>query len=249
MPSTSNRGVPSRRVRRPKVLDTAVRVLGDRYGAPRSLAPTEPFELLLWEYVAYLTDDADRAAAFAGLARSVGTRPDEIASAPLSTLESACRAGGAIAFKLRAQRMGAVALCVLDRFQGDLKPVLRLPYAEARRVLKTFPAIGPPGADKILLLTGARKILALDSNALRVLLRLGYGEEVRSYQASYASAQKAAMAELPGTIRGLQKASLLLRRHGQETCRRNDPRCHSCPLQATCAFGKVKAPAGERTRT
>ena len=118
-----------------------------------------------------------------------------------------------------------------------MRSVLRLPYPEARRALEAFPSIGPPGADKILLLTGARAILALDSNALRVLLRLGYGEEHKTYATSYASAQKAAMAELPRTLPALRNAFALLRCHGQALCRRNHPRCTICPLRSSCPFG------------
>ena len=34
---------------------------------------------------------------------------------------------------------------------------------------------GEPGAEKVLLFSGSAPVLALDSNALRVLLRLGFG--------------------------------------------------------------------------
>ena len=44
-------------------------------------------------------------------------------------------------------------------------------------MLKKFPAIGDPGVDKILLLTRTEPVMALDSNGLRVLVRLGFGAE------------------------------------------------------------------------
>lgn len=217
-----------------------MRLLARHYGATPSLAPVDPFQLLIWEYVAYLTDDADRAAAFATLKKRVGLDPASLAAAPPVVIEAVCREGGAIAFKLRAERIHLVAGRVRDKFEGTLATILRLPYLEARRILRTFPAIGPPGADKILLLTGAQAVLALDSNALRVLLRLGHGEEHKSYSASYTSAQKAAMAELPRSVPALRKVSLLLRRHGQELCRRVDPRCPMCPLRDVCNFARLK---------
>jgi len=217
-----------------------VRRLDRHYGVVRWPGPTDPFELLIWEYVAYLTDDADRAATFAMLRKRTGTGPEALAAASPAVLQAVCRAGGSIAWKARADRIHDVAVRVRDRFAGSLADVLRLPYPEARRTLKTFPSIGPPGVDKILLLTGAQAVLALDSNALRVLLRLGYGQEHKSYGASYNSAQKAAMAALPRTVPALQKASLLLRRHGQELCKTVDPRCPMCPLRDVCNFAKLK---------
>lgn len=181
-------------------LPQMIRALGRHYGPPRSLAPKDPFQLLLWEYVAYLADEPKRAAAFEELKTTVGLRPSQVADAPLALLGFIARRGGSIAVAQRASKMRDVAITVRDKWRGSLRGVLRLPYAEARRALNAFPSIGPPGADKILLLTGARAILALDSNALRVLLRLGYGRETKSYQASYASAQSLAMDALPCTV-------------------------------------------------
>jgi hypothetical protein len=54
---------------------------------------------------------------------------------------------------------------VVDRC--DLGAVLDRPQADAIRALKKFPAIGEPGAEKILLFAGKAPILALESNGLR----------------------------------------------------------------------------------
>ncbi len=219
-------------------LPKLVQVLGRHYGSPKSLAPKDPFQLLLWEYVAYLKDEPTRVSAFAELKRAVGVRPSEVAAAPLPVLGAVARSGGAIAVAIRASRMREVAITVRDEWGGKLSDVLERPYDEARRELKKFPSIGPPGADKILLLTGAQPVLALDSNALRVLTRLGYGKEHKSYQATYTSAQSAAMAELPKTTSALTNAFLLLQRHGQELCRRNAPKCTICPVRPSCSYGR-----------
>lgn len=219
-------------------LPVIVRALGRHFDPPRPLAPKDPFQLLMWEYVAYLADDRTRASAFAELKATVGLRPRDVAGAPLPVLGAVARLGGSIAVAQRALRMRDVAVTVRDKWRGRLRGVLRLPYAEARRALKAFPSIGPPGADKILLLTGAQPVLALDSNALRVLLRLGYGREHKNYATSYASAQSAAMDELPRTVPSLTTAFLLLQRHGQELCRRSAPRCTSCPVRSGCPFGR-----------
>jgi len=218
-------------------LKQLIATLGRHYGARPSLAPKDPFQLLLWEHVAYLADDATRAAAFAKLKATVGLKPAEVAAAPVPVLASIARLGGSIAVSQRAARMRDTAITVRDKWRGTLRGVLRLPYAEARRELKAFPSIGPPGADKILLLTDAQPVLALDSNALRVLLRLGYGREHKNYATSYASAQAEASAQLPKTIPALKAASLLLQHHGRELCRRTRPKCTMCPVQSACPFG------------
>jgi endonuclease-3 len=62
-----------------------------------------------------------------------------------------------------------------------LKSVLKLPLPKAKKALQKFPGIGEPGAEKILLFTRTHPLMALESNGLRVLVRLGFGAEHKNY--------------------------------------------------------------------
>jgi endonuclease-3 len=137
-----------------------------------------------------------------------------------------------------------------DDFGGDLSSVLRLELAKARRALCRFPAIGEPGAEKILLFTRAHPVLALDSSGLRVLVRLGYGVERKSYAATYREVQASAAAELPHDCEALVRAHLLLRLHGKELCRTTRPACDGCPLRDVCAHvvGAAESAAARAAR-
>jgi len=127
---------------------------------------------------------------------------------------------------------------VIGEFDGRLENATKLPLPEARRALQKFPGIAQPGADKILVLTRAHKVLALDSNGLRVLVRLGYGADDKNYTKMYKSAVAAAEAELAHDFDALIDAHLLLRHHGQELCKTSTPRCTACPLKKDCPTGK-----------
>jgi endonuclease III len=215
-------------------LPRALGALEKLYGAPTAPPTRDPFELVLWENVAYLADDARRTEAFRALKKRVGTRPDEILAAPGEVLFEIGRAGilpGGSAEKLR--RTAAVAL---EQLGGDLRGAAKRPLPEARKALMKFPSLGAPGAEKVLLLSRSHPVLALDSNGLRVLLRLGYGREAKSYAASYRSAQEAAAAQLPRHVDALIRAHLLLRHHGRTLCRRSKPRCEACPVADGCAY-------------
>lgn len=85
-------------------LPLIIRTLGRHYGPPRSLAPKDPFHLLMWEYVAYLADERTRASAFLELNAKVGLRPSDVAAAPLPVLGAIARLGGSIAVAERAAR-------------------------------------------------------------------------------------------------------------------------------------------------
>jgi endonuclease III len=208
------------------------------HGRPIAPPSRDPYHLLLWEQVAYLATDERRLTAYQELAKQVGLAPTAILAAPRSVLTAIARRGGAIAVNQRVQRLRDVAERVLGVWAGNLKRVLKLPFDAARKELTKYPAIGEPGAERILLLSGAYPVLGLDSNALRVLQRLGYGRTMRSYTATYRSAQAAASAELPETVPARRQAYLLLRHHGQTLCRRTAPRCPACPLEADCPTGQ-----------
>lgn len=206
------------------------------YGRPAPPRFAAAFEAILWEIVAYLADDARRGAAFDALRKQVGLTPQEILAAPKAVLCKITRMGGAIAAEERAERLQAAAQLTVDQFGGDLDSVLKLPPQKAKKLLMQYPMTGEPGAEKILMFAGALGVLALESNGLRVLVRLGFGEERTSYSATYKSVREVTMEELPADCELLTSAHLLLRQHGQRLCLRNGPVCHACPVKADCPF-------------
>ena len=222
-------------------LTKLVRRLRSLYGPPVAPPTRDPYRLLLWEQVAYLADDDRRLEAYQLLEKSVGTEPEDILAATDSALRAVARRGGAIAVSQRADRLRAVAKRVWEVWKGSLKSVVQLPLVDARRELAKYPAIGEPGAERILLLSGAHPVLGLDSNALRVLLRLGYGREDPQWAKTYKDVQAVAERELPRTITARRSALLLLRHHGQELCKRSAPLCLQCPLRPDCPTGRGRS--------
>jgi len=65
------------------------------YGTPKLSVLAGPFEMILWEIVAYLSDDNRRGMAFDLLRKKVGLTPAQILAAPLKTLRAITREGGA----------------------------------------------------------------------------------------------------------------------------------------------------------
>lgn len=218
----------------PPPLRRALAALRRLYGKPAPPAVTDPFELILYENVAYLAEDARRDEAFRMLKERVGLSPEQVLAAPRATLHEIARKG--IVPARTVEKLREIAAIALEDFGGDLSAIVRRPAKEAMKALKKFPSIGDPGAEKVLLFSGSVPVLALDSNGLRVLLRLGFGKEDKSYARSYRSAREAVDGQLPrdGAVR--IEAHQLLRRHGQELCKRAHPRCEACPLRPDCAY-------------
>lgn len=215
-------------------LSQVVEQLEAHYGQPKVPRLSGPWEMILWENVAYLADDDRRREAFQTLKKRIGTEPGQILSASEEALLEVTRHG--ILADQFAKKLRKCAQIALEEFDGDLRPVLKLPFPKAKKALQKFPGVGEPGAEKILLFTRTYPALALESNGLRVLLRLGFGEEMKSYSTTYRLVQKAVEEGLDKDYSWLIEAHLLLRHHGQELCRRVKPMCNTCPLAANCEF-------------
>jgi endonuclease-3 len=213
-------------------LPQVVERLRSYYGEQKPPEPAGAWEMILWENVAYLADDARRGRAFQTLRDVVGTEPRRILGASDEALLEAT--GHGILAERFADKLRRCAELALDEFDGDLRPVLLLPLAKARKALQRFPGIGAPGAEKILLFTRTHAVPALESNGVRVLARLEFGEEKKSYSTTYRLVTSSLGEQLGGDCALLIRAHLLLRRHGQELCRRSGPDCGRCPLAAGC---------------
>src|SRR5712692_7579471 len=219
-------------------LDKIISQLAAHYGEPKPPITTDPFELILLENVAYLVSDDRRAEAFKTLRRHAGTKPHEILAASHEDILQATKLGG-MHPEQRIGRLKEIALIAMNDFGGDLSQVLRLPLPRAKHALRKFSGIGEPSAEKILLFTRAYPVLGLDSNGLRVLVRLGFGEEKKNYTATYASVQEAIKDQLKDDYDWLIGAHILLRQHGKELCKTNAPLCEKCPVRKSCSHFKA----------
>jgi endonuclease III len=218
--------------RRPPV-STVVKELAKVYGQPQPSIPADPYEMALRESVAYLVDDERRERTFVALRRTIGIAPQALLQAGTARIAEAIQDGGMRPLA-RAAKVIECARLTQEIGLARLREVCRRDPATARKLLKAFPGFGEPGVEKMLLFSGSLVSLAPDSNALRVLLRLGFGFTRRNYGQTYRDVRDAVADELPKDSEWLASAHLLLRRHGRETCRRKAPECDRCAIASRC---------------
>jgi endonuclease III len=182
------------------------------YGTQEATWPTEPYEFLVWWHCGYPASDTACARGWAALKASVGVELEQILGASQAKLAEALKAGGMVP-ELRALRLQQIAARVRDEFGGDLRGALQGRLSDARKLLKKFPNIADAGADRILLFGQLAPIAAVPSNGPQVLA-----------------------AAVPERFEARMRAYLLLKRHGQETCKRTKPRCMQCPVRERCGY-------------
>lgn len=207
------------------------------YGKQEPCWPSDPYLFLLWWYCGYPASDASCSKGWKELTGRIGTDPDAILAAHPAKLTAALKLGGMLP-ELRAERMKEVTVRIKNEFDGDLRAALTGSITKVRKVLKSFPSIADPGADRILLFAGIQPVAAVPSNCTGVLGRVQNGREEKNYSASYREAQRMIDSEVPATFDARIRAYLLLKRHGQEVCKRTKPKCEICPVRAVCAFVK-----------
>src|SRR5579864_716831 len=207
------------------------------YGKQEPCWPSDPYHFLLWWYCGYPASDASCTKGWKELSGKIGTDLDVILGAHPATLAAALKPGGMFP-ELRGERMKEVSARIKNEFDGDLRAALTGPIPKVRKILKSFPSIADPGADRILLFAGIQQVAAVPSNCTGVLERVQKGREEEKYNTSYREAQRMIDAEVPATFDARIRSYLMLKRHGQELCKRTNPKCSECPVRAVCAFVK-----------
>jgi endonuclease III len=204
----------------------------------------------VWWHCGYPASDAACAKGWESLksrigkTSRIGVDPDRLLAADPSQLALALKPGGMVP-ELRALRLKEIAARVQNEFGGDLTAALkRLSIAQARAALMKFPNIAGPGADRILLFGGLSPVPAVPSNCPHVLVRIYRrqlpGHEHENYGRDYAFAQEIIAAEVPEKFDARIRAYLLLKHHGQQLCKRSNPKCGACPVAPSCLFTTSK---------
>jgi endonuclease III len=213
-----------------KVLET----LEGFYGAQEIPWPTDPYLYLVWLHCGYPASDERCSKGWQVLQKAIGLRPSQILDASPQDLAKALTPGGMVP-AVRARRLKEVASRVVNECGGDLGAALAGSVAAARRLLKKFPNIADPGADRILLFAGLSPAAAVPSNCPHVILRIMRGREREDYSATYREAQRE-IQNLPENFAARKRAFLILKRHGQDLCKRAQSKCDRCPISEICAF-------------
>jgi endonuclease III len=225
-----------------KILDR----LEGHYGAQKAVGPNEPYEMILFVNSAYPATDASCARGYEAMQSEIGTKPEQILKAPKAKMVKLAGLGGMFP-EMRVERWKQIAQLVKKEFSGDLSGALKRTMSDekvpeqkrlrlVKKDLKKFPVIGEPGADKILLFAGLSPVAAVPSACAGVPQRILFGHEDKNYAKGYRAAQERMAAAVPEKFAARRRAYLLLKKHGQEICKRTNPRCEVCPVSTMCAY-------------
>lgn len=221
-----------------KVLDPKlIPVLEEKYAPhwwPADMYPedssSDPFKHLIITVLSQNTSEINCIRAYKGLAAKFEITPEALASADREEIKEAIRSGGL--YNIKSKRIKKLSRVVLEKFGGDIAPVLSLPKETAKKRLMELPGIGDKTADVLLTSRyGYREVLPIDTHYDRLAKRLGLVKP----DAQYHEIQAALFDFIHEHERRDRVAGLLwlLAKH---TCKAQRPRCHECPLVQLCEY-------------
>ena len=235
----------------PGKLTQVLESLEGLYGSQKLAGPTDAYEMIVFLNCGYPASDVKCAKGFQALQREVGVQPKKLLAVPKPKLAKLMRPS-VIVPAVCAERLKEIASKVKNEFGGDLTAALQKRMREAKdqpekglkaakKMLQEFPTIGEPSAEKILLFSGLAPVAAVPSAFVDVPIRLFCSQPGKNYAADYRAAREILDSGLPKTFEARQRAYLLLKKHGQEICKRSRPKCEVCPLTAQCSYLQAKA--------
>ena len=193
--------------------------------------PKEPFSTLIRTVLSQATNDKNRDKAFRNLSEKFEIAPKALAEADVKDIEKAIRVGGL--YRNKSHVIKEVSRVIVEKFDGTLDFVSSLPLEEARKLLMTFPGVGPKTADVVLLFSVNKRVLPVDTHVNRVSKRLGLVASNADYE------HIRLVLESLYSPEDYLAAHLLLIMLGRKYCKARNPLHKSCPVNMLCPSAKL----------
>jgi len=185
-----------------------------------------PFKTLIRTIISQNTADRNTARAFENLSKQFEITPEALAKAETSKIEEGLKVAGL--YRNKAKTIKQVSKIILEKFDGDLKPILSMSLEEARKTLLQLPGVGPKTADILLLFCAEKPTIPVDTHVNRVSKRLALAPVNGDYETVRESLQALY------NPKEYLSVHLLLILLGRKYCKARNPLCKECPLNELC---------------
>jgi endonuclease-3 len=207
--------------------EKVLQILQETFTMPKwTSSSRDPFITLIITIISQNTTDKNTAKAFENLSKQFTIMPEALAKAAKNQIERCLKVAGL--YRNKAKTIRQVSRIIVERFHGTLKPILALPFEEARKMLLQFPGVGPKTADVVLLFCTEKPTIPVDTHVNRVAKRLGFASAEGDYET------------VRNSLQSFYHPKDYLRVHvflislGRRYCRARNPLCNECPVNMHC---------------
>lgn len=195
-------------------------------------AMKDPFKNLIFTLLSQNTSSENTRRAYVGLKSCFDITPRALVNADEKEISRAIKPGGL--HRIKTRRIKEISSYVLQKFDGDLSWVFRMPKGKARAELINMPGIGDKTADVLLSsIHGQKEAFVIDTHMARIAKRIGLVGEKASYEEIQDKLVKFIPWEAIPKDKGERVIGLfwLFAKH---TCNARKPRCSGCMLNKIC---------------
>jgi GTP-binding protein HflX len=208
--------------------ETAVNRLLEEYQVENTPNYLPPFNSLVRTVLSQNTSGKNASNAYNRLSNSIGLNPYDLDNATDEKIKEAIKPAGM--YNKRTKILKSLSRKIIKDYNGEIEPVFKLPFNEARDKLMELPGVGPKTADVALMFSVNSKVIPVDRHIKRIANRLEIVNERAGYEDIRSKLQDAAT---PDRFRELH---LSLIKFGQEVCTAKNPKHHECGLKNICPF-------------
>lgn len=193
---------------------------------PQAWWPGEtPFEVIVGAILTQNTSWQNVESAIDNLKKAKVLNPRKLYSLPLAKLARLIRPSGY--YNIKARRLRSFLDFLFQGYGGSLKKMFSRDLDGLRQQILNVEGVGPETADSILLYAGGYPVFVVDAYTKRIFSR----EKLISENASYHQAQGIFMRGLKKDVQLYNEYHALIVRLGKEICKKNNPKCHLCPIK------------------
>jgi endonuclease-3 len=209
-----------------------LQILRNNFAIPKwTISSREPFETLIVTIISQNTAGRNTAKAFENLSKQFEITPEVLADAETSQIEECLKVAGL--YRNKAKTIKQISKIILEKFHGNLKPILSLPFEEARKTLLQLPGVGPKTADVVLLFCSGKPTIPVDTHVNRVTKRLGLAPEDGDYETVRKSLHSLY------DPKDYLAVHVLLISLGRKYCKAMNPKCKQCPINTLCPSSRA----------
>jgi endonuclease-3 len=210
-----------------------LKIIRKTFAMPKWVASNrDPFQTLILTIISQNTAGENTAKAFENLSKRFKLVPEVLANAETSQIQECLKVAGL--YRNKAKTIKQVSKIILEKFHGNLKPILSLPFEEARKALLQLPGVGPKTADVVLLFSAGKPTIPVDTHVNRVGKRLGLASANGNYEIVRESLQSLY------DPKDYLAVHMLLISLGRKYCRARRPLCNQCPVNLLCPSKQLR---------
>jgi len=193
----------------------------------------DPFKTLIMTVISQNTNDRNMERAYHNLSKRFKIDPEVLSNVDLNSIEDCLKVAGL--YRGKARVIKTISTIILEDYNGSLDFIFHEPIEKAREMLIKLPGVGPKTADVVLLFSGGRLTLPVDTHVDRVAKRLA----LVNHKGDYKSVRNGLQALFkPEDYYDVHVYFISL---GRRYCKARKPLCGECLLDSICPSTYLKS--------